>query len=528
MISHLIIDVDVDEDNLFFDLLFLYLREHLNHLQHLNIIILVHGSQQIQQMSDYFGSSIIAIDADLLSRLRDNQMNNLEYYYDNDWDDNHSEEQETSSSTLGNIQQIKNSTDESSLIGAQHSPLVKIIEYLMFESSQNPCVLEKLIEFLHQYPHLINHQSVRLNGLTALIIATIRGSSSQLYRLLRLGANHHLIAWPNQMKPIEWAIRFRQKENFQLLFLHQYIQDQAFDLNHYGFSIQREHHRQKSSQSLHSISDQALSASASNEIENSFKIILKLLTKLIPKIYYENFDKNYWGSRIFDQHYDQSLIERKTDRIGSILILLKSYQEVSNLRKIILQRMNQFNYEFTIFCLYQNLPNNELIDGIRILRSIRDKPRIILSTLSVDCILFRGIRFIINTGLTLRKVHTPFSAINLFRSLSNELETVEIKSLLQKQNNRVTVFNLFENRCGSKQNLDDFLLENSSTNPLYHCILAVKFLQFKIDHNNTVEVFDKMLNHPRKDVLLNAISYLQVNIFELHFKSSPINFYSTL
>lgn len=475
LITHLIIDID--QNHLFFNLLLLYLKENIDSLKHLQIFILTQNKSQSVNMIEYFKPETIV---------------NFK---------NFAESQFVTSYTVGNnVKQLfledlvpagfKEKFDLPTAYNAD-------IEHLLIKCWFGKESLTKLVEYLSMFPMWINYQCNQLCGITPLIVGVVRGSTHNVYQILTLGADCHVTPW-NHMLPIEWAVMYRREETFQLLFTHHYSTNQSFDLNlplYYSKKLLL-------SSSLQP--NKCIESGNLNKCHNpplyyvNYDLILHLLPDMIRQIYYSQ----------------PNCSMAPLTSLGSILILLPSYNSVSTLRKLIITELSDFEYEFTIFCLYPHVPNNELDVGIGILSLSTNQVRVILSTFNVDSVFLNDIYFVINTGVRLEKVQSAFSSVNMHRLISNQAISPYFEShynSLLNQNSTVVFYNLF-----SKQDSLNLLVDpsdsmiNLSTDSMYHCIFAAKCFKFR--SNKISNLFGQMICQPKKDIIINALKYLKVTV----------------
>nr|XP_046916835.1 3'-5' RNA helicase YTHDC2-like isoform X2 [Dermatophagoides farinae] len=475
LLTHLIIDVN-DLTSLFFNLFLLYLKENMENLDHLNMIFLTQDSKRSQKMIDYFGPNVFYNNmAD--RNLTNYNMAKLQYFFLDDLQPMSI----TSTSSLENLNQIQQVTTTS--IHENHSELI------IFECWTENVEINKMIEFFQMFPWQINYQCKRIEGITPLITAIVRGNHTNVYQLLKMGANPCL-ASRNGLEPIQWAINFRQQQTFQLLFVHLYTMNVSFDLHirrYLNFP-----HRPLSM--TNPINNQSYHSKV------NYNLILQLLYNMIKQLYH-----NHWTTM------------NQRSSIGSILIMLPSYNHVSTLRKLIISSMIEIQIEFTIFCLYPNVPNNELDAGIEISSSSSNHIRVILSTFNVDSILFKDVYFIINTGNRLMKMPNSFSDSTLFRMVPNPTENIETKFILaNNQTFPVIIWNLYRRDEFFDYEIDS--MENPisihSNDSLYHCIFAAKFFKFK-NIGCLMDIFDRMILPPNKEIIYRALNFMQnINVLD--------------
>ena len=305
----------------------------------------------------------------------------------------------------------------------------------MFEIHSHDFDLNVMIDFISSFPVLINYECVQLNGITPLILTILRGSINEVYRVLAAGADCHLASW-NGMEPIEWAIYAKREHLFHLLFVHYYATNDSFDLN-----LQHYYSERFLSCSMHSQEEKQVDIKPGTyEKKNStpkpplydinYQLILRLLSGMIRQI-------------------NQST--KKGEPMGSIVVLLPSYNKISTLRKLIISDLSTLvDYPFTIFCFYPHLPNNELDIAVGLLHSLQDQARVILSTFTLDSLLLKDIRYVINTGVQLEKVQSAFAPVSLYRLVSNQttdkLAEYQYYTNLFDRKSTIYFYNLFSKK----------------------------------------------------------------------------------
>lgn len=471
LLTHLIIDVN-DLTSLFFNLFLLYLKENVENLNHLNIIFLTQDSKCSKKMIDYFGPNVSHYSNMAEQNSINYNISNLQYFFLDDLQQNLAKYE--------NQQQITTTTTTTTSIHENHSELI------IFECWMENVEMNKMIEFFQMFPWQINYQCKRLDGVTPLITAIVYGNHSNVYQLLRMGADP-CIPSMNGWTPIQWAIKFRRQQSFQLLFVHQYTTNESFDLNIHRL-LNFSHH------SIETVN---------NESKVNYDLILQLLYNMIKQLYHHN---HHWN-----------MMNRSS--IGSILIMLPSYNHVSTLRKLIISSMIDIQLEFTIFCLYPNVPNNELDAGIEISSSSSSNHiRVILSTFNVDSILFNDIYYIINTGNRLMKMPNAFSDISLFRMVRNPTENVKTKFLLaNNQNCPVIIWNLYRRNEFSDHEFESMNNPFSihSNDSLYHCIFAAKCFKFK-NTGCLMDIFNRMILPPNKEIIHRSLKFMRnINVLDM-------------
>nr|XP_027198255.1 3'-5' RNA helicase YTHDC2-like [Dermatophagoides pteronyssinus] len=476
LLTHLIIDVN-DLTSLFFNLFLLFLKENIDSLKHLNIIFLTQDSKRSQKMIDYFGPNIFYSNMAERNSI-DYNISNLQYFFLDDL-------QRISIAT--NSCEIQHENEQvTTSIHENHSELI------IYECWIENVEINKMIEFFQMFPWQINYQCKRIEGVTPLITAIVRGNHSNVYQLLRMGADP-CIPSMNGLEPIQWAIQFRRQQSFQLLFVHLYTKNESFNLHihrHLNFSNRQPQTTVNTSMNK--------SYSTSYSVVN-YDLILQLLYNMIKQLYH-----NHWSTM------GQS-------SIGSILIMLPSYNHVSTLRKLIISSMIEVQVEFTIFCLYPNVPNNELDAGIEI-SSSSNHIRVILSTFNVDSILFKDIIYIINTGNRLMKMPNLFSDVTLYRMVPNPTENMETKFLLaNNQKFPVIIWNLYRRNEFFDYEIDSMNgpFSISSNDSLYHCIFAAKCFEFK-NTDCLMDIFNRMILPPNKEIIYRALNFMRnINVLDM-------------
>lgn len=472
LITHLIIDID--QNHLFFNLLLLYLKENIDSLKHLKIYILTQNKSQAVNMINYFKPDTVV-----------SYKNFAESFF-------------IANYTGCNVKQLflENIvlSDYKEKVGLGTVYNVDI-EHLLIKCWMGKEFISTLIEFLTKLTMLVNYQCNQLNGFTPLVVAVVRGTTQNVYQILALGADCHVATW-NNMLPIEWAIMYRREDMFQLLFTHHYATNQSFDLNLPAF-YSKKFLMSSSIQPNKCPDTNAVKPPSPPLFKVNYDLILRLLPDMIKQIYY-----NQPKCLIRDSRFTS---------LGSILILLPSYNSVSTLRKLIISELCDFEYEFTIFCLYPHVPNNELDVGIGILSLSTNQVRVILSTFNVDSVFLNDIFFVINMGVRLEKVQSEFSSVNLHRLISNKTITpnqTNYKTLLN-QNCNVVFYNLFfkSDSVNLLEDVNDSTV-GLSTDSMYHCIFAAKCFKFR--SNKISSIFNQMISQPKKDIIDNALKYLKV------------------
>lgn len=384
------------------------------------------------------------------------------------------------------------------------------MERLMYEIYSRDFNLSVMIEFIGSFPALINYQCSQLNGLTPLVLSILRGTVTEVYRLLALGADAHLPSW-NGMTPIEWAIHGKREEAFHLLFVHLYATNPSFDLNLSRYYTDRFLSASANRESFLEIIPGSGYSRPANPVQPPLysintQLILRLLNGMIRQI---NHSTQHEAS------------------MGVILVLLPSYNSISTLRKLIISELaSNVEFPFTIFALYPHLPNNELEIALEMLKNTASQVRIILSTFTLNSLLLPDIRYVINTGILLEKVQSAFSPVSLYRLISNravdQIGDYRNYRQLFDQNAKVYFYNLFSRAdvlndgTGKNEVCEDGDSSRNAnraalneTDSIYHCIFSLKGLQLKSSNCATIRsAFSSMLNQPRPYILESTLGYL--------------------
>lgn len=470
LITHII--VDIDHNHFFFNLFLLYMKENFEQFHHMKMIIFARNRKQSMSLVEYF---------------KPEKVDCVDYYQlflEN-----------TSSPPYPRIQfeqfyldDLKNLFSNSIAVKPFNTYHNQDLERLMCQISNGNSPLTSIIDFLRLYPSFVNYQCTNLNGITPLILAVMRGTVDEVYRILSFGANCHQTS-SNGMEPIEWAFQRKNEDLFNLLFVHRYAINEAFDLNLQGYYSPRFKLTQNSESKL---------IQKPSMYEVNYSAIIYLIENIIRKVSQTNVPG---------------------EPMGSIVVLLPSYNKISTLRKMIISKLSStVEHPFTIFCLYPHLPNNELDIAVDLLNTIQDQLRVILSTFNLDSLLLRNVRCVINTGVLLEKVLSPFSSVNLYRLVSNQmvdkLEEYQHYNQLFVSNQPISFFNLYSEQDVLNDKQSEMDLEIDS---IYHCIFASKLIKNNNEQESRkiTDMFSKMITKPRKFIIDNTIQYLkEINVFD--------------
>lgn len=483
LITHLVIDID--HDHLLFKLLFLYLKQHHHHLSHLVIYIITGDEKKVAELGDYFG-------ADNVRSVRFNYPNIASPYVKQQF--------------IEDFYPVRPGQGENNERQQQQQVLNDQLERLMPECWTQVTSVQDLLDFITPAPNLLNYACAKLNGITPLILAIVRGTTQQVYRLLVLGADVRKASW-NHAEPIEWAIQFRKEDTFQLIFTHLYSLDEAFDIIFQRYYV---HKINRAARRLSIVADlPALSPVQRPKVKINYEMILYLLPLMIEKIYFE---------QMFESG---ALPDNQTN--GSIIVLLPSYDAVSYLRKLIINELTaNVKHDFTVLCLYANVPNSELEPGIECLNSARGTVHVILSTFGADCMFLDNICYIINTGVEQAKLLATSMTLPGHRLIPNQTWTGGIEyeyslNLVGHRSWTVNVYNLFTRAEAvhmiGKDEGELKTVKRLYTDSMYHCIYAMKCFNFP--YHNTEEVFARMSCNNKKEMIAMSVNYLKnINVLQ--------------
>lgn len=394
--------------------------------------------------------------------------------------------------------------------------------------------LKFMLEFVAAFPVLINYQCRALEGFTPLILTVLHGTLEEVARMLAIGADARLpSSGANSLDPLEWAINARREEVFHLLFVHRYATSEAFELHLVQY---------------YSARFWGLACRPPAELPVKKEVVLKGSSTLAPNVTPPKQPQSYQVNYQLLLHLLGGMIRQikgstaSGQPLGAILILLPSYSSISRLRKLLISELaTSVEHQFAIFCLYPHLPNNELEIALNFLASEeRTQVRIILSTLSLDSLLLADVRYVLNTGVLLGKVHSAHCApASHYRLVGNgtSIETGSAQvstrygSLFDRRSSMVYFYNLFwkgeggptQNGDGKKNELDPFRTSSSSESDcIYECIFALESLNLRsgVKGESIRSMFEKMVSHPPLAIVDRTVQYLKVsfkNIFKFFY-----------
>ncbi len=438
-----------------------------------------------------------------------------------------------------------------------------------------------MLDFISAFPVLINYQCRSMGGITPLILTVLHGRLQEVARVLAIGADARLASWDHYpaggsgggggLEPMEWAINRRREDVFQLLYAHCYATSEAFDLHLEQYYAGRfaaisqwppvevkvavvADKRGSSSGSSFSSSSLAVARPSSSHPHHfngaqpncpppfppqrqsyqvNYQLVLHLLGGMIRQIK---------GSTPAGAP------------LGAILILLPSYSSISRLRKLLIGELSTTaEHQFTVFCLYPHLPNNELEIALGFLASEqRSQVRIILSTLTLDSLLLADIRYVLNAGVLLKKVQSVHCAPGgCYRLLGNgaslaagggqnssstttTTECAQYNALFDHSSPKVYFYNLFWKGAigqsgGLEENGNGGSTRSASSSSssaaaatgegdcIYQCIFALESLNLRSGNQKQSirSLFQKMVSHPPLPIVDRTVQYLKVSTAEV-------------